>query len=190
MIVIATEALHQRHPQMVGELDVRRIGNKIAYKGIEYTYKASGFCREVYVSPDKTHVIKVPKCGWGFCNGIPHDLPYPNPDESRETAIDHNIYEAEIYEQASDYHKSLLPKTEILETGWIKQEYCEVLRGSYLFGFGSTAEYGLRCSDGQATILDFDFMFTTAMDKPKRGWDYNRLERTIKNIINSHSKIG
>lgn len=75
----------------------------IIYDSVEYVFLSGGSKRKVYVSPDKTHVIKVSM----DCSTL---------------GIEENITEAKIY---SENKNSIYAKCELVGDNWLKMEYVE-----------------------------------------------------------------
>lgn len=75
----------------------------IVYDSVEYVFLSGGSKRKVYVSPDKTHVIKVSR----DCSTL---------------GIEENITEAKIY---SENKNSIYAKCELIGDNWLMMEYVE-----------------------------------------------------------------
>jgi len=76
----------------------------IMYNNEKYTFLASGTKRKTFVSPDKSHVIKVPK------------------KSVAKLGIEENLEEAKVY---SENPNSIYAKCELIENDWLKMEYVE-----------------------------------------------------------------
>jgi hypothetical protein len=78
----------------------------IIVNGETFTYKSSGLTRRVFANASKTQVVKVP-------------ITYFDQVQNNE--------EIEIFKNASDEKKGLIAHTEILDNGYIVQEYLQTL---------------------------------------------------------------
>lgn len=46
--------------ELEGRYEFKFHNSKVEYKGEEYLYHSSGLCRQVFISPDKKFVLKIP----------------------------------------------------------------------------------------------------------------------------------
>jgi len=135
-----------------GKYDVKFHNTSVEYKGIEYKYHSSGLCRIVYIDPDKKFVLKIPN----------HDLYDEQLYEFDPNfilswiklpwSVRHNFLEFWAYEQCPDELKPWLAKTELIDHGWLKQEYVEVVDAYIDVNF---REIGIK-ENGQKCLFDFD----------------------------------
>jgi hypothetical protein len=107
--------------------------------------------REVFISPCKTFVLKIPIA---HCGDYYMDFEKLNVFKWRllEWSIKHNVLEALAYEQCPDDLKHWFAKSELIEHGWVKQEFVDV------FDFKHSPELRElgRKSDGQVCLFDYD----------------------------------
>jgi hypothetical protein len=157
-----------------GYYNVRFHDNIINYHGVDYKYHASGLSREVYISPCRTYVLKIPR---EYHTALANDT-FQEFKKSYCSTVEHNINEFLAYDEAPPQYKSMIAKTELIEeTAWIKQEFVEVkkVRG-FDFKF---REVGIT-KDGNFVMFDLDPLMVTGFDRPKEGFDYSYLARCIK----------
>lgn len=147
--IICTDA---RTDQFAGKYDIKFHNSELEWNGERFKYHSSGLCRQVYVSEDRTFVIKVPVADI-------YDLSYLDSDvldalrwKHLDWPIKHNILEALAYEQCPEYFKKYFAKTELLDHGWIKQEFVEVFDFIHSHDL---RELG-RKYDGQICLFDYD----------------------------------
>lgn len=81
-------------------------GDVIIVNGEAFTYKAMGNTRKVFVNADKTKVIKIP-IGYSYQN--------------------FNQEEIDLFERANEEKRKEIAHTEMLESGYIMQEYLHTL---------------------------------------------------------------
>jgi hypothetical protein len=171
----------------------------ITYDNVVYKYYDTGLCRDVYKSDETGFVIKVPKVRMWL--GFEEPEEYPG-NGAHNVAIDHNIAEALMYEECPDNLKWTLPKTTLIENGWVKQELCSNITKKNMAVLSATGllEYGYKKSTSigfldnhqpttfyQATFFDFCFMMKD-FQKPKNGWDWELLEDKLNALYNTHDK--
>jgi hypothetical protein len=142
-----------------GVYDIKLHNMKVEWEGVEYKYESSGLCRCVYVSPDRTFVLKIPIPQIGEKDYIPHDE-VVDMWKYLDVSAQHNVLEAIAYEQCPDDLKPWFAKTELLPMGWIKQEYVDVYPFSYSHNM---REIGIRPSDNQACLFDYDIIIDREM---------------------------
>ncbi len=85
------------------ELEIKKEAETITYNNNEYVFVGSGSKRKVYVSPDKSHVIKIPK-------------------NDSNIGFEENAMEAKIY---SENPNGIYAKCELIENNWLKMEYVQ-----------------------------------------------------------------
>ena len=133
-----------------GKYNLKFSHHELEYNGEKFKYHNSGLCRNVFISEDKTFVIKVPVPDGDLYLG-PNDL-----DDLKwkflHWSAQHNILEYLAYEQCPEDLKPYFAKTELLDHGWIKQEYVEVFKVNYSYDL---RELG-RKKDGQICLFDYD----------------------------------
>jgi hypothetical protein len=104
-----------------------------------YEFFDSGLTRHVYISPDRTKVLKV----------------------LIDNVLDHNKKEFEIYETSQD--KSQMAHTELTPFGTIEQEFCEPIKFSDKRLTLSQMKFAKSCRDevgwnskGELVCFDLD----------------------------------
>lgn len=151
--------------------------SSVSFNGIKFDYFSSGLLREVYISPCKKYVLKVP---------ITEDLyDFEKEDIKRylnggadyyaHLSIRHNICEAMVYEECPKEYKHMFAVTELLDNGWLKQEYVDV-KSTY---DANCKEIGIK--DGQYKFFDCDFFFKD-YKKPVGGFNYERGLKFLKSL--------
>lgn len=163
----------------LGKYNIRYDGKVITYKGVDYTYFSSGLCREVFISPCRTFVLKVPV----------HELYEPKIVDFNSVdwfelswPIRHNILEFWTYEICPFEFKHEFAHTELLDFGWLKQEYVDVHRIDLTHNF---REIGVRPLDGSKCIFDFDPLIGQDFTKEDvLGLTLERFEKWSKMIKN------
>lgn len=135
-----------------GEYDIKLDKNKIHYNGVEYTYLSSGLCREVYRSECGKWVLKIPK-------GDLYDNFIIKSDALDYTTM-HNVLEYRAYINAPTEFKPYLAYTEMLDYGWLRQEYVEVFESILI---PNLRELGKRPGDGSICVFDFDRIIDWAL---------------------------
>ena len=179
MIVVTTAHLSKNDSNMLGQINISKINDTITLNGIEYKYLASGLCREVYYSKDTQCVIKIPKTKESLCDFNSFEYPEKKP---HAPAIDHNIAEAQMYDDCPQHLKEKLPETILLDNGWIKQAYVDVIKVTNQAKYSNIISFGIReygKYKDKGTFFDFCFMMRD-FKKPKYGWDWDKLENYLK----------
>lgn len=136
-----------------GTIDLAQYGTVVTYQDKLYTYKASGFCRDVFLSEDKKTVLKLPK-----------KLLY-------DYAMQHIKNEVDCYNEAPDYMKKYIAQCYLTKDGFEIQEAVEVFDANYTF-----RELG-RKPDGTIVVFDCD-VFCDRIDiskKPDEGFRYSEI---------------
>ena len=163
-----------------GFYDIGKHEQAITYKGKVYPYHSSGLCREVYISPCKTYVLKIPITNKYIRQ--PHDmeevldmykgggLPYILP-----MSVNHNILETDVVNECPTKYKKYFAQTELLPNGWVKQEYVKVK----LVSRGLCREIGFVGK--QPKFFDCD-CFLSLYKRPEKGFDYEKWVEWIKNF--------
>lgn len=129
---------------------------EIEYNGELYKYHSSGLAREVFISKCGKWVIKIPVSDSGVC-------------------VMHNLMEALAYYEASAPDKELLARTELLENGWIRQEFVDVFESN--IGLVDFRELG-KAKDGRIVVFDFDPLLE-GYQKPYGGFYYSHIRRVL-----------
>lgn len=179
MIVVTTAHLSKSDANMLGEINISKINDTIALNGIEYKYLASGLCREVYYSKDTQYIIKIPKQKESLCDFNSFDY---SDNTFSTVSIDHNIAEAQMYDDCPEHLKEKLPETILLANGWIKQAYVDVIKVTNQTKYSNIISFGIReygKHKGKGTFFDFCFMMRD-FKKPEYGWDWDKLEKYLK----------
>lgn len=134
-----------------GYYDLQKHESTIVYNNETYTYIATGFVRDVFISPDKLTVLKVPKKfdTWGF---------------------QHNRLEFECYNEAPDWCKNHIAISELTPEGFLIQEYLDINcdAGNYY------RELGYR-QDGTCVIFDCDIFLDSSFKKDDNGFKYQEV---------------
>lgn len=133
-----------------GKYDIQLHNMHVEFNGERYEYISSGLCREVYISPCRTFVLKIPvsHC-WDYYISDPEFLDW----KCIEWSAKHNILEAMAYEQCPDDLKSWFAKSELLPCGWVKQEYVDVFPFKYS---PEMRELGRRMETDEVCLFDYD----------------------------------
>lgn len=163
----------------LGRYEIKFHNSHVTYKGVDYTYLSSGLCREVYISPCRTFVLKVPV----------HELYEPKIVDFEKVEwfgiswnIRHNLLEHWAYVNCPDEFKREFAHTELLEFGWLKQEYVDVKRVDLTHNF---REIGIRPLDGSQCLFDFDPLIghdMTLEDITNYPPNYERWSNKIKTL--------
>lgn len=132
-----------------GVYDFNKSSYKVIVNNEEWKYIATGLVREVYISVCGKKVVKIPKSEYGFR---------------------HNQLEYECYNEAPDWCKNNIAKTEVTEEGYIIQEFIEVIQADNYY-----RELGKRKSDGTIVIFDCDIFLNHKMEKPEYGFKYQQV---------------
>lgn len=164
----------------LGKYEIKFHNQSVMYNDVEYKYYSSGLCRIVYIDPDYKFVLKIPnhdlyddhlynfnpldKLSW-------HELPW---------SVRHNFLEFWAYEQCPDDLKHWFAKTELIDHGWLKQEFVKVVEINYHHNF---REIGQKFDD-QYCLFDFDPLIDPD-DMPIPTWNRQSYER-IKKIIEAN----
>lgn len=184
MIAVTTAHLSKADANMLGEINISKVGSIITLEGVEYKYLATGLCREVYYSADTHYVIKVPKQAEWACNMDSFEYPGNKP---HSVSVDHNIAEAQMYAECPQHLKDRLPETTLLDNGWVKQSFVKAIKLSSkskeheittLLALG-LRECGIYGKGG--TFFDFCFMMR-GFKKPATGWDWEKLENYLNAV--------
>lgn len=146
-IIIPTNSLRDHE----GVYDLSKDGRVITYKEIPYTYHASGLYREVYLSDCKKWVLKIPVSE--LYDGVMRK------NDTLTLFAKHNILEAHSYENCPVIYKKYFAKTELVDYGWIIQEFVDVKPYSHS---PSIRELGVK-DNGQVCLFDFDPVIEFAM---------------------------
>lgn len=167
--IITTQKLHDSE----GMYEFRNHGDGIEWDGKLHTYFSSGLCREVYVSPCRTYVLKI------AINDrlifTPEQLKQ-DPDLFRylSPTIHHNYYEALCYQECPNDFRPYLAHTELLPGYVVKQEYVGVYHVKWSH---ELREIGVT-SDGRIVIFDYDVLLDN-FRKPECGFQYGKLPELI-----------
>ena len=187
MIFITTAHLSLCNANMLGEYNISKAGSTITHNGVAYVYIATGLCREVYYSQETQSVIKIPKARRFPQEDMSFIAQY-DVNDIGNPSIDHNIAEAQMYEECPEDLKQQLPTTTLLDNGWIKQDYCRVIkldpRHSDYYTCQKALSVGARewgIYKGGATVFDFCFMMKD-FKKPLNGWDWKKLEHYLETL--------
>ena len=171
--IVTTMQLEEMHGTD-GYYNVRFHGDVIFFYVIGHTYHASGLARQVYISPCRTYVLKIP---------IERDGSTANDNFQKmgcaySYSVDHNIAEYLAYHEAPPEYKELIAKTELItELAWIKQEFVEVRKA---IGFDLLLrEVGVTIK-GDYVLFDLDLLMDCGYQKPIKGFDYPYLKRCIE----------
>ena len=136
-----------------GYVDFLKVGAVITHENIKYTYIASGGMRDVFRSEDGLKVLKLPtKKNCMF-----------------DSALKHNILEFRCYDEAPDWCKNNIAKSELTKEGFIIQEFVDVKRGLNNY----YRELGVK-TDGSWVVFDCD-IFLDAFNEPKKGFKYQEV---------------
>lgn len=151
-----------------GEYNIKLDGDKIHYNGVEYTYLSSGLCREVYRSECGNWVLKIPIGD------------FPETPEFIDYRTLHNLLEYSSYVHCPDDLKPYFAYTELLDYGWLRQEYVDVF--SYPYSV-TLRELGKRPVDGSICVFDFDPVIDFVIHQYRCDYDFCFSE-TAKNHFN------
>ena len=161
-------------------------GEYIIHEEQKYMYHKTGLSRKVFISPCNKFVIKVPKT-YQIVTKEQVDFLLENPQENQHflyIAIMHNIYEALCYELANEHQRQFMAHTELLPNCWVKQEKVIVIR---CYDSVSLLEIGIK--QGKYVLFDFNFMLNASYVMPRGGFDYDKLERKIKELTSKYPLI-
>jgi len=147
--IIVDQIMWRNHIASQSHYDIVKKDESFLYEGKTWTYYNSGLAREVYVSDCGNFVIKIPITTL-FIEG----------DEKRweknihrcPPSVKHNYYEALAYEECPKEFKKYLARTELIEHGWVRQEFVKVIPLTFRHDL---KELGQR-EDGSFCIFDFD----------------------------------
>ena len=161
-------------------------GEYIIHEEQKYMYYKTGSCRKVFVSPCGNFVIKVPKTNQTITK---QDINYLllNPHKNQpilDISVVHNIYEALCYELANEHQRQFMAHTELLPNCWVKQEKVKVIR---CYDSHNLREIGIK--HGKYVLFDFDYMLNDLHVMPQNGYDYDKLERKIKQLTDLYPLI-
>lgn len=157
-----------------GKYELKFHNSSVNYKGVDYKYHSSGLCRIVYVDPGKKFVLKIP-------NRDLYDSETYNFDPTNllswtelPWSVRHNFLEYWAYQQCPKKLRKWFAKTELLEFGWLKQEFVEVFDVNISHRFREAG----RKLNGQVCLFDFDPLISHDDDPIPE-----RLERSYLRII-------
>lgn len=155
---------------IVGTCDLLKLNSIIMWDGKPHRYLASGLAREVYISPCKRYVLKVPiqddhesNLDEYILTGKPYHL---------SVSASHNLFEAKCYSDAPRAYKRYLAKTTLLPNFWVKQEFVDVHE---VAGLG-IREIGVK--KGKCVLFDYDIMLSD-FQEPILGFNYEILPKLI-----------
>ena len=134
-----------------GRYEYNKHNDVVTYDNLDYVYHSSGLCRIVFVNKEHNYVLKIPhdiREDENFANWL-ND---PKLKRFLPIAIKHNLYEGLAYQNAPEKYKKYLAKTELLDNGWLKQEYCDIYKISISHDF---REFGIT-EDFRAVMFDYD----------------------------------
>lgn len=148
-----------------GEFTLAMKNKKFVYNNQNYTYLASGYMRDVFISDCGKWVIKLPTFKSQFFEyWIPTDLKNLTPP------LMHNLHEYHCYLEAPQIYKKHIAKCELLPNGALLQEFVKVRQiGGYYREIGYR-ENGYR-ENGDCVVFDCD-CFLENFEKPVNGYKY------------------
>lgn len=159
-----------RDQEQLGRYNIQFHNHSVKWDGIEYMYHSSGLCRTVYISPDRTFVLKLPNEDRGSIQQ------YLETGLSlyMDVYVAHNVYEAQCYQEAPEEYKQYMAKTELLPNGWVKQEFVEVLECPLAHNFHEVGKI-----DNRYVLFDFDVMLDQ-FSRPWEGYHYDVLPKWME----------
>lgn len=137
---------------------------KLQFRNQEWKYLASGLSRDVFVSEDGKSVLKIPQRVWK------DDIDFDGLKMEDRWEFGHNRLEVECYNEAPEWCKKYIAKSEITEEGFEIQEFVNV----HYIGDAYWRELGYR-EDGTQVIFDCDIFLSTDFKKPKTGFKYQEV---------------
>jgi hypothetical protein len=150
-------------------------GSKLQYLDQEWTYLASGLSRDVFRSECGTKVLKIPQRVWKTDN-TEWELSLNDQWE-----YDHNRLEFQVYDEAPEWCKKHIAKTELTDEHLVIQEYVDV----HYIGDAYWRELGYR-EDGTCVIFDCDIFLDFNFKKPATGFKYQEVFSKSKIFGNAY----
>lgn len=145
----------------------------IQYRNQSWKYIASGLARDVFVSDDGKSVIKIPKRVWK--HDVDNDISF--------FEFDHNRLEVECYNEAPDWCKKYIAKSELTEDGFEIQEFVKV----HYIGDAYWRELGYR-EDGTTIVFDCDIFLSFDFKKPQDGFKYQEVFSKSKSFGDAYTE--
>lgn len=146
-----------------GEYNIKLDGDKIHYNGVEYTYLSSGLCREVYRSECGNWVLKIP------IGDVFDYFKVTDCGDLLNHSTIHNLLEYSAYVNCPPELKKYFAHTELLDYGWLRQEYVDVF--SYPYSV-TLRELGKRPIDGSVCVFDFDPVIDFVIHQYRCDFDF------------------